>query len=49
MKSLLRGFGIILLTLFVFCSAVVLWPVFLGIAVLYPDFTVNLLFDTKIF
>lgn len=46
---LLRGVLIILAMVVLFLSATILWPVYLGILVLRPEETLDLLFSTKVF
>ncbi len=45
----LRGLGIILLMILLCALSPILWPVYLGIAVLRPEAVINLLCDTKVF
>ena len=44
MKSLLRGFGIILLTLLLIAAAPVLWPAYLLWFIRHPDLAADLPF-----
>lgn len=46
---LLRGVLIILLVVVLAVAGIVLWPVYLGILILRPEETLDLLFTTDIF
>ena len=44
-----RGCGLVFLILLLFILSPLLWPVYLGIAVLRPKAVVDLLYDTRVF
>ena len=46
---LLRGILICLAAVVLFLSAIILWPISLGIIALRPQAVVDLLYDTKVF
>ena len=46
---LLRGVLICLAMVVLFIAGAILWPVYLGILVLRPEETLDLLFSTKVF
>ena len=45
----MKACSLILIVLILFVLSPILWPIYLGIAVLRPRFVIDLLFDTKIF